>query len=35
MRRLVLILSTVAIGLLGLFLYKKAIARKANKASAV
>lgn len=30
-----LTLSTVAIGLIGLFLYKKAAARKANKASAV
>ncbi|KAJ4006877.1 uncharacterized protein FIESC28_07003 [Fusarium coffeatum] len=29
------IVGVVAIGLLGLFLYKKAIARKANKASAV
>jgi hypothetical protein len=29
------IVGVVAIGLLGLFLYKKAITRKANKASAV
>jgi hypothetical protein len=29
------IVGVVAIGLLGLFLYKKAAARKANKASAV